>query len=361
MKSSKSAKIVLFASALFLFSCQSFSKNTPLEDAFNIIHQTEGFSGGILVVQEGRVQLRRSYGRWGMNREKPLAIEDRFRIASITKPFTAMAVLQLVEQGHLALDEPVGQYLPDLPWGSRVTIRQLLNHTGGISRDTVNQVEPLTDGRSNYLPPLAMLDLIRDDPLDFPPGERYMYSNNSFQLLGMVIEALSGMPYEEYITTQILEPKGLEESGFDYYFEDEAPVINGYLANGQAIPPNDKWYYGYAALGMSSTLDELFKWMKDFFEGRILDPLIVAEMTSPQVDTGSVNPLEAAYGYGWHIGTQKYPGGTTPVIHHSGDVPGFSSIAQYYPELDLYILAYSNDNANLGLFGYPGTVLYYLY
>jgi CubicO group peptidase (beta-lactamase class C family) len=344
-----------------LTNCQTTSVVSDLENTFDQIHLEEAFSGGILVVKEGQIQIHKSYGAWGEERQNALTNDNLFRIASITKPFTASAILLLQEEGGLDIDDSIDAYLPNLPWGSKITIKQLLNHTSGVSRDTVNQIEPKTDNESNYQTPEIMLKLIQDDPLDFSPGERYMYSNNGYQLLGMIIESVSGVSYEAFIRNEILEPLGLFNTGFDYFEDIAGELITGYLSSGPEIPINDKWYYGYAAIGMSSTMEDLFLWMKAYFEGNSVSPESRLLMTTPQISTGSANPLEKYYGLGWHIGTQKYPGGTTPVIHHSGDVPGFSSIAQYYPDLDLYIIAYSNDNANLGLFGYPGTVLYYLY
>jgi D-alanyl-D-alanine carboxypeptidase len=249
-----------------------------------------------------------------------------YRAGSVTKPFVATLVLQLVAEGRLSLADTVERWLPGiLPYGGQVTIRQLLNHTSGIPD---NALEPLVilytfpDGRSRAWTPRELVALIADRPPDFPPGTAWSYSNTGYVLAGMIVEAATGRTLGHELTRRILRPLRLR----DTFFPVNRPTIPGPNPRGYSLPLVDEAgplldftvynpSLAWGAGNLTSDLGDLERFFRALLGGRLLPARLLAEMTTP-VDTGT-----PGFGYGLGLAVLQTPSGR--LIGHDGAIPGF--------------------------------------
>jgi CubicO group peptidase (beta-lactamase class C family) len=269
-----------------------------------------------------------------------------FRIGSITKQFTAVAILQLVAAGKIKLDDDVSTYVPDFPAvGHKVTIAQLLNQTSGLPSYT-DEKTWLTTWRQD-LKPSDLLAFTKGKPPLFTPGTDWAYSNTNYILLGEVIAKVSGESYVSYVQTKLLDPAGMQHSQLDNV-ED---MIPGRVA-GYAVAGPKKWKnaaylsmtHPYAAGALVSTVDDLWKWDKALSAGNLIDMKLLAQAYS---DTVLPDGRSTGYGYGWGIGTL----GPLKTIEHGGGINGFTSYEMKVPDAGLYIAILSNNEAAAPLVG----------
>ena len=309
------------------------------------------FSGVILVARDGRPVFRQAYGLADREWEVPNTPRTHFRIGSLTKAFTAAAVLKLAEAGRLGLDDPVRRWLPTVPeaWAG-VSLRHLLQHRSGIINFTA---------LPNYYDQIARVDhtpaqivaLTAGDPLLFPPGERFEYSNTNYVLLGMVIEAASGQSYEAYLREAILAPLGLKETGYDDLTMILPRRAAGYRRGRaqwrNAVPMAAS--SAYAAGALYSTVDDLLAWDEALTGPRLLSDASRAAMFD---DRGT------GYGLGWFVSrafgkrSDNTPGDKTSghrVFGHAGSIPGFLSINDVYPDDHLTVIAREGRGKGSGL------------
>src|SRR5690606_39252475 len=259
-------------------------------DAFFASEQAKpGYVGAaVVIVKDGRIVAQKGYGFANAERGEPVDPAGTvFRLASVSKSFTAVAILQLAEQGKIDLGADIREYLPDLefdnPFGVPVTVKDLLLHRSGFEvRDP--QVEDMHSDLDLFV---AMEDFVRErmPPVVRRPGSAYMYDNFAYLLLGLIVQNVSGQPYEQYMREHVFEPLGMTDSGFELKGEFLERLATAYDAAGQPIPP-------YAFLptimphgGMLSTAEDMGKFMLAFLSGgeapgggRILSPESVAEM-----------------------------------------------------------------------------------
>jgi D-alanyl-D-alanine carboxypeptidase len=249
-----------------------------------------------------------------------------YRAGSLTKPFVATVVLQLVAQGKLSLSDTVERWLPGiLPYGGQVSIRQLLNHSSGIPD---NALEPLlqlyltSDGRSRAWTPRELVALIADQPLEFPPGTAFAYSNTDYVLAGMIVQAATGRTLGQELNRRIIRPLRLGDTffpvnrpdipgpnprGYSLFLEDEtSPLLDFTVYN-----PSLAWGAG----NLISDLRDLTRFFRALLGGRLLPPRLLAEMTTP-VDTP-----QPGLGYGLGLVVIETPAGR--LIGHDGAIPGF--------------------------------------
>jgi CubicO group peptidase (beta-lactamase class C family) len=282
------------------------------------------------------VLITKGYGLADIENDVPAGAETVYRIGSITKQFTAAAVMQLVESGAIELDDPMTEYLPDYPMqGHVVTIRHLLGHTSGIKSYT---------GLAEWQPTMRMdltddelVALFSDEPFDFAPGERYLYNNSGFYLLGMIVAAASGESYRDYLRAHIFEPLGLGGSSYC----DEQPIIanraegyelvRGELLNDQPLSMN----HPGAAGALCSTVEDLLVWTSALREGRVVSAASYDLMTTP----GTLNS-GAATSYGFGLGLGQLVGHAS--VSHGGGINGFNTMLAHYPASDLDVVVLTN-------------------
>ncbi len=262
----------------------------------------------------------------------------RYAIGSISKQFTAVAILLLQQEGKLRLDEPVGRFIPGLTRGNEVTIRQILSHTSGYQdfwpQDYVMpmMLKPTT--------PRAIADEWAKKPLDFDPGSRWQYSNTNYTLAGMVVEKASGMPFFQFVRTRILQPAGLT-SAADFDASPRAVNASGYVRYGlgplrPAPDAGSGWMWAAGELAM--TASDLAKWDLNLVQHRLLSPASYRELEREVV-------LNNGAGTGYSLGLDVSMQGGRFMIEHSGEVSGFTAENMVFPEDSAAIVVLTNQDA----------------
>jgi CubicO group peptidase (beta-lactamase class C family) len=300
------------------------------------------------VVRGNDTLLLKSYGKADVEWNVPLPVDAVFEIGSVTKQFTAVAVLQLRDEGKLSLDDDITKWLPDFdPRGNKVTLRRLLDHTSGIKGLT--EMPEFGNLASNgRFPRDSAYALIKRYPFEFKTGEAQIYNNSAFWLLGLVVEKASAMSYEDYVEKKLFEPLGMKRSMYCNSAENVERRAHGYqVQNGQIRrAPTNVHTWPFAAGSLCSTAGDLVIWLKALHGGKVLSPKSYAEMTTPsKLNDGT--PLQ----YGMGIGVGKDIRGLN-FIGHGGGIAGFTSEATWYPDAQTAIVVLMNSNSNID----PGAV-----
>lgn len=289
-----------------------------------------------LVVKDGRPILRKAYGLANVELNVPLQPEHVFRIGSITKLFTATAVMLLVEDGKVALDAPVTRYLKDAPshW-QRVTIEHLLSHTSGIPNLSMDSGYWRTTARLDHTPE-ELIAPVRARPLMSVPGTQFAYNNTGFNLLGMVIEKVSGVDFFAFVDARIAQPLALKNTRASNDKALIAGLVTGYRAG-----PAPAWPLAnsnlYAAGGLLSTADDLATFMASLQSGKILTRASVARM-----NTSYVLPSGKSTGYG--LGTWLRTVNGKRLVGHGGYI--FNFYSQLEMDIDSNIIAVTLHNGD---------------
>lgn len=295
----------------------------------------------ILVAKDGNVVYKKAFGTADVELDVPLAPGMVFKLASITKQFTAIAILQLVEQRKISLEDSLQKFVPDFPsHGQRINIENLLTHTSGI-KDYM-QIEHANQYMERWdFTPKQLIDHFKNHPLEFEPGTRYSYSNSGYYLLGYIVERVSGKSYQSYVKDNILTPLGMSETYFDTDNNIIPRRVKGYRKDNGKLKNADYWSptIAYAAGGLLSTTGDLLKW----FNGILAHKIIIKEtldkaFTPYKLRDGS----QVNYGYGWYIENT----GKVRSIEHAGKMNGFLTNQIYYPEQNVFIAAlFNSENA----------------
>lgn len=290
----------------------------------------------------------------------PVSADGRWRIASVTKPFVAEAVLRLVEAGRLSLDARLDQFVPHIANGATITVRQLLDMSAGVWSFTGDQD---LVARFDADPTLTWsveqtVALIRAHPADFAPGTKVAYSDSNYVLLGLILQDVTGRTAAQVVTDTVIRPLGLTGTAFpdDTQTSVPSPAVVGYLPKTEtlhpvtAINPAFAWTSG----AMTSTVADLATWAKELTAGTLLSPGVQAERLRTRQFTG-VGDVD--YGYG--LGVMR----TRSMIGHTGGIIGFGTVVFRYPAADatfvVVVNASSNfDNASLDIYNALVAVLY---
>ena len=290
----------------------------------------------VLAVKDGKVILRKGYGMANLELGVPIKPEMVFRIGSITKQFTAVAIMKLAEEGKLSVTDDIKKYLPDYPThGHTITIHHLLNHTSGIKSYT--SVQEILSLMRKDMKPGELIDLFKNQPMDFAPGEQFLYNNSGYFLLGAIIEKVSGKSYEAYIDENIFKPLGMSSS----YYGSNTRIIplraSGYEKGEKGIRNADylSMTLPYAAGSLLSTVDDLHRWYQALEAGKVLSQKSLEQMYTP---TKLNNGKTQNYGYGWSLGT--FSGEKT--IEHGGGINGFITDAVRVPEKKVFVTVLTN-------------------
>ncbi len=293
----------------------------------------------VIAVREGKVILRKGYGKANLELGVPVEPDMVFRLGSITKQFTAVAVLMLAEQGKLSLDDDITKFLPDYPTrGQKITIEHLLTHTSGIKSYT-SLPEWLTLWRKD-IPLNELIALFKDQPVDFAPGERWAYNNSAYVLLGAIIEKASGQTYREFIEKNIFAPLSMKRS----FYDDTARVIprrvSGYSKSGDGYinAAYLSMTQPYAAGALTSSVDDLALWDAALYTNKLVkQETLKRAWTASKLNDGK----PTRYGYGW--GTNSYEGHR--IIEHGGGINGFSTDALRLPDDRIFVAVLTNKDS----------------
>jgi D-alanyl-D-alanine carboxypeptidase len=294
----------------------------------------------VAVAQRDRMVFERSYGSTAIENGKPVRSDTIFRIGSVTKQFTAAAILRLIEQGRLALDTPITRFLPEYPTqGRRITVRQLLNHTSGI-RDYTQVSPPWFSRVAEDLAQDEVVAMFRDAPLDFAPGERFRYSNSGYFLLGMIIERITDRQYGTYVQQELARPIGLENIIYCPNHPSEGHAHGFRLSPSGPVPapPVSMTHVFYAAGSLCSTAVDLVKWARALASGRVVSTASYRQMITPDILVGGE---PSPYGYGL-VPDELF--GVKSIVHAGGQI-GFSAALFYYPDSETAVAVLANNEA----------------
>jgi D-alanyl-D-alanine carboxypeptidase len=328
---------------LLLFHTVAVAQKVTTEaqlDAVVASHfKPDGPGAAVLVMRDGKPLLRKGYGLADVELGVAIQPEHVFRVGSITKQFTAVAILQLVEQGKISLDDTITKFFPDYPThGKTITVEHLLTHTSGLS--SYSSKDNFMSMLRSDLTPQQLIDTFKNDPLQFSPGERYGSGNSAYVVLGAIIEKVTGQSYADYMASNVFARAGLTQT----YYEDPVRIIpkrvEGYSRNRDTVV---KARYvsptiPYAAGSILSTVDDLAKWTDAVSAGKVVRPDLLQRAWTPYKLTSG---QATNYGYGWEIDDLL----GSRVISHGGRVMGFTAYALWMPEEKVFVAVLANTEA----------------
>ncbi|HEX3085399.1 MAG TPA: serine hydrolase domain-containing protein [Pyrinomonadaceae bacterium] len=296
-------------------------------------------SASIAIVRDGQIAYVKAYGDARLEPKMPATPQMRYSIGSISKQFTAAAILILQEQGKLSLDDKVGKYVPDLTRGNEVTIRQLLSHTSGYS-DYWPQ-DYVMPGMLKPTNAQQIMDAWAKKPLDFDPGTKWQYSNTNYVIAGVIVEKVARMPLLQFLQQRVFTPLGIK-STFD---TDAGPLTEndprGYLrfALGPLRPaPKEGKGWMFAAGELAMTAEDLAKWDVSVINQTVMKPASYREM---QTDVLLKNGLDTHYGLGVDVNSQS----GHRAISHGGEVSGFTATNTIFPDDRAAVVVLTNQDA----------------
>jgi D-alanyl-D-alanine carboxypeptidase len=312
------------------------------------------FSGVVRVERDGRALYEGAFGLADRRYAVPVRTDTRFRIASITKLFTAVLVMQQVEQGKLDLDATIATYLPEYtgPAAQRVTLHQLLTHTSGIANsDTISSFEQaLADGIPNYQRPATSAQLIEryaSGVLVHPPGTRFDYNNADYLLLGLILERVSGIPYGELLSQRLLVPLGLTATAMPDWRRIAPGSATAYLklADGDYINELPVYFENwYAAGALVSDSRDVARFADALFGGHVLKPASLQRLLTADREE---------YAYGLWVAPVTVHGRADRVAHRPGRIMGANTVLIHYLDDGLTVVILSNTDAtDIDAFGF---------
>ncbi|HWP52800.1 MAG TPA: serine hydrolase [Pyrinomonadaceae bacterium] len=331
--------VLLFTVSLFGVQAgfaQNVQPAAAMDREMSAVYQPDNPGAAVVVVKNGQVIFRKAYGMANLELQVPMKPEMVFRLASVTKQFTAVAIMMLVEQGRLWLHDDLTKFFPDYPTaGRKITVENLLTHTSGI-KDFMNKVWP--ERMSENLRPQQLIDLFKNDSLEFVPGAKEEYANANYILLGAIIEKLSGQDYAQFIEHQIFKALGMTHSSYCRTQPLMPNRVSGYLKRDNVYinPAYFSMTQLFAAGAICSSVDDLALWDAAISANKLLKPSSWDQIFTPyKLSSG----LTEGYAYGWVI--SKFL--ERPMASHAGGIPGFRAYVMRIPGDRLYVALLSND------------------
>ncbi|WP_423737846.1 serine hydrolase domain-containing protein [Chitinophaga caseinilytica] len=333
---------ILLAAIISLpVSAQLRQQRAAADSLFQHYNTSETTGISVLVVRNGKKLYDRSFGYADIAQHRKAAATTNYRIASVTKSFTAMAIMLLRDEGKLSLDDPLTRFFPQLAaFGRNITIRQMLLHTSGlVSYGDILPAPPTV--------PLKDADVLRlletQDTTRFPPGSRFDYSNTGYVLLGLIVEKTSGMPFPEFLRQRIFQPLGMKNSTVNSLTDSIPNRAYGYNLEKGTLVPKDQSMFSYLLGdgGVYSSTSDFYRWDQALYTHQLVSAATLREIFTP----GSSPSPTLGYGYGWEI-DRKY--GLERVMH-TGGTSGFSSYYVRYPAKKFSIILFANQNTGLAL------------
>jgi CubicO group peptidase (beta-lactamase class C family) len=317
-----------------LLSSITFAQDAARLDEVVQSFVPDRFMGSVLVARDAEVIFDKSYGSANLEWNIPNTPETKFRIGSLTKQFTAAAILLLEEQGKLKTTDLLSAHFPNTPdaWKD-ITIHHLLSHEAGLPELSLlpwfdeNITRPFTAA--------AIIDVFKNLPLDFAPGSEFRYSNSGYIVLGRLVELLGGGSYAAFMRVNIFTPLGMTNSGYDANAQVLANRASGYQS-GPTGPRNAPYLdmsIPHGGGGLYSTTGDLLRWTQGLFGGKLLSAESLAKMTTPNLGD---------YAYGVAVTNEE----GLKKVSHAGSVQGFNTSMTYYPDEKLLVVALSNINGD---------------
>jgi CubicO group peptidase (beta-lactamase class C family) len=325
--------IILLCITSLTFSCAKNKVVDRMENYLNASHRVWNFHGSVVVARKGEVLLKKGVGMANAEKETRITPSTKFMIGSITKTFTAAAVMQLEERGLLSLNDPVTKHIPDYPdeAGEKITIHHLLSHTSGIPDIAANALHLGDTTKSRA--PRDLIRLFQDEPLEFEPGENSRYSSSGYVLLGLIIEKVSGQTYYDYVRDHIFSSLNMNASGYCEDYHNHPGFAAGYIeaSDGSLVSaPYIHPSLGYAAGGLYSTVEDMLKWDQALYSTKILSRSSLEKM---------LDPVKQTYGYGWMV---METWGRKDICH-GGGTPGFNAWIERWVDDEVFTAVFSNN------------------
>jgi CubicO group peptidase (beta-lactamase class C family) len=325
-------KLFYFLSLQVVLACLTnplYSQHSEKE--FDKILNEQNFDNSpgyaVLVGKNDQVIYRKAFGYANLELDVKLKPEHIFRIGSITKQFTAGAILKLEEEGKLSLKDEITKFIADYPThGHTITIEHLLTHTSGIKSYT-SMMSWDAEVRKKDFTPLQLIDYFKKEPMDFAPGDKFLYNNSGYVLLGYIIEKASGKTYEEYLKETFFTPLGMKNTSYDKSSLILKNRASGYQKKDDEFENADflSMSQPYAAGSLLSTVDDLFKW----YSAVMNDKVISKENRMKAHSSYKLNNNKpTGYGYGWSLGNIQ----GSQMIEHGGGINGFLTASLWLPE-----------------------------
>jgi CubicO group peptidase (beta-lactamase class C family) len=297
------------------------------------------FNGSVLVAHKGNVLISKGYGLANMECNSPNTPQTKFRIASLTKGFTSMAIMQLEEKGLLQVDQSLNQFIPDYPMGEQITIHHLLTHSSGITNHTNlphfnDKIRPLIWSIEN------LINEFKHYELEFKPGERNAYCNSGYILLTFIIEQVSGQTYSEYLQEHIFNPLGMNDTGVDINRKLVPNRAIGYDLDKEFIHTvNNNMSTMLGAGALYSTVEDLYKWDQALYTNKLVSKQTLKRMFTTYFSRESCG---WDVGYGWELTPLEVNCLFKNRISHRGDVEGFVSWFSRFIDDELTVIVLSN-------------------
>ena len=324
--------IISLSTVLWLAKCTS----PPVTDQYKLAEIFADYVGNdvpgaaVLVIQDGQKELKGTFGIANLDAREPVGSNTNFRLASVTKQFTAMCILMLVDRDSLRLDDRLGGIFPDFPpFADRITIMHLLQHTSGLLdyEDFVPSDSPEQVSDSDVLD-----ILIATDSTYFEPGVEFRYSNSGYAVLALIVEKYSGQTFAEFLKQNIFDPLGMQNTvAFQNGISTVPNRAFGYTVTDEVVENTDQSPTS-AVLGdggIYSSLDDLYRWDQALYTDTLVSADLLAKAFTPNLEN---------YGFGWRV--DEYKGRRR--CHHSGGTSGFRNFIQRFPDERMTIIVLTN-------------------
>lgn len=315
-------------------------KAAAIDSLVRFKFQRQGFNGVLLVAHRGQIIYEKAIGQASRKRTDSLELDHLFELASVSKQFTAVAVLQLVEAGKIALDDSLQRFFPHFPHRG-ITVHMLLTHRSGLS-NYMYDADRIWSDHSVYMSNQALVELLSAEPQQafYPPNKRFNYSNTGYALLAAIVEQVSGESFDDYLVKHIFEPAGMV-TAFVINPRRRLPrkAVSGHTGYFRPVTP--KYYLNsvYGDKGIYASSRDLYAWERALFEHRLLQPGTLALALQPY---NRPSRTGGNYGYGWRMFSSAQG---EQVAYHGGWWRGFKSLLVHLPEDESCIIALSNKTS----------------
>jgi D-alanyl-D-alanine carboxypeptidase len=343
MTSARKFFLASLTGCCLLVSSIAFSKSPPATEAtydaaIASLYKPDAPGAAIIVTKDGKTVFRRAYGLADIEKRTPLTPDAVMRIGSITKQFTAVAIMMLEAEGKLGLQDDITKHLPNYPAPKqKVTIEHLLTHTSGIPSYT-NKPEYMAS-MAKEMSVAQMIDSFKNDSLEFAPGSQFRYNNSGYFLLGAIVEKVSGVGYADFIAKNIFVPLDMKDTAYEGFERSGGRKrIEGYSRRESqfvAVANTMSMTQPYSAGALISRVDDLARWDAAITAGKLLKAETWKRVFTPYTLTDGT---KSAYGYGWNIGKTR----GRDSIEHGGSISGFRSHALRIPSEGVYVALIMN-------------------
>jgi len=324
-----SLSLVSMQTLLCITVCIARGIESKIDEYISACVKTGIFSGSVLVAINEDIIVNKGYGMANYELDIPNTPQTKFRIGSITKPFTAMAIMQLQEKGLLIVEDSIKKYLSDYPEGDKITIHHLLTQTSGVPDFTdspeYKQMQMIPTTIENTI------EMFKNKPLEYTPGEKYKYSNSGYVLLSYIIEKVSGKSFEAFLQENIIQPSNMTRTGVVHQNTITKDLASGYALIDDTLTHAVSFGLTFAAgaFGLYSTVEDIYLWDLAYTHEKLVSRSSLKKMFTPFKDD---------YGYGWFTNPIAY----RKCLNHEGSVNGFASCYIRFVEDCVCIIILSN-------------------